>query len=292
MRKRDPVTLHSLNIHPTAVVHPGAKLGRGVEVGPFCLVGEHVTIGDGTRLLAHVVVNGRTSLGKDNEVHPFTVIGASSQDKKYRGEVSYVRIGDRNVFREFVTINRGTGEESETVIGSDTHLLAYVHIAHNCRIGNRVVMSNLSQIAGHVTVSDGAILGGMVGVHQFVRIGRMAMLGGHSKIHKDVPPFFMAAGNPASVRGLNNEGLKRNNVPRESVNEIKEAYRMLYFSDDTKSSTIDQLRGASATPEGIELLDFLSNHSARGILNRPTLARLRVAERRPDERTDGVLEES
>ncbi len=291
MRRRDSVTLHALNIHPTAVVHPAAKLGRAVEIGPFCLVGEHVSIGDGTKLLAHVVVNGRTSLGKDNEVHPFTVIGASSQDKKYRGEVSYVKIGDRNVLREFVTINRGTGAESETTIGNDTHLLAYVHIAHNCHIGNRVVMSNLSQIAGHVTVNDGAVLGGMVGVHQFVRIGRLAMLGGHSKIHKDVPPFFMAAGNPASVRGLNNEGLRRNNVPRESVNEIKEAYRMLYFSDDTKSSTIDQLRRASTTPEGRELLGFLSDHSARGILTRPMLAKLRVAERRPEERTDGVFEQ-
>ena len=217
MTKRDSLTAHSLNIHPTAIVHPGAELGRGVEVGPFCLVGENVKLGEGTRLLANVVVNGRTTIGKHNEVHPFTVIGATSQDKKYRGESSSVRIGDRNVIREFVTIHRGTGEGSQTSIGDDNLLLAYVHIAHNCQIGNFVVMSNSSQLAGHVTVEDYAGIGGMVGVHQFVRIGKMSFIGGYSKLLKDVPPYFMIQGNPGYVRGLNVEGMKRRGVAREAV---------------------------------------------------------------------------
>jgi UDP-N-acetylglucosamine acyltransferase len=289
VNKREPTSVHSLSIHPTAIVHPGAKLGRSVEIGPFCLVGEHVRIGDGTKLLAHVVINGRTSIGKECIIHPFTVVGGASQDKKYRGETSYVRIGDRNVIREYVTINRGTGDGSQTAIGDDNHLLAYVHIAHNCMIGNRVVMSNLTQLAGHVIVGDGAVLGGMVGIHQFVRVGRMAMLGAHSKVLKDVPPFFTVAGNPASVRGLNNEGLKRNGVLRESLSELKEAYRLIYNSDGTRASVVERLRRSLVTPEGKELVSFFEQQSDRGITTRPALARSRAVD--ADERTNGVLDE-
>jgi UDP-N-acetylglucosamine acyltransferase len=259
------VNVYSLNVHPTAVVHPGAKLGRGAEVGPYCLIGEHVTIGEGTRLLANVVVQGHTTIGRDNTVYPFSVIGGASQDKKHRGEISYVRIGDRNILREYVTINRGTDSESETVIGSDNHLLAYVHIAHDCRIGNNVVMSNLSQLAGHVSVGDGANLGGMVGVHQFVRIGRLSFLGGRSKILKDVPPFFLIEGNPASVRGLNRVGLKRSAIAPEAVSELKEAYRLLYMGDDRQSTVIERLRTSVVTSEGKELLTFFETASERGI---------------------------
>jgi UDP-N-acetylglucosamine acyltransferase len=261
------MNINSLNVHPTAVVHPGAQLGRAVEIGPYCLIGEHVTIGEGTRLLANVVVQGHTSIGGDNTVYPFSVIGGASQDKKHRGEVSYVRIGDRNVLREYVTINRGTDSGSETVIGSDNHLLAYVHIAHDCRIANGVVMSNLTQLAGHVTVGDGANFGGMVGVHQFVRIGRQSFLGGRSKVLKDVPPFFLAEGNPASVRGLNRVGLKRSAVAPEAVAELKEAYRLLYLGDERQSAVIERLRSVLTTPEGKELLDFLESPSERGVIS-------------------------
>lgn len=267
--KRETIwAIASLNIHPLAIVHPEARLGRGVEVGPYCLIGERTTIGDGTKLLSNVVVNGYTTIGKDCEIHPFSVIGASSQDKKYRGEVSHVRIGDRNVIREFVTINRGTGEGTETVIGDDNNLLAYVHIAHNCRIGNRVVMSNLAQLAGHVIVGDNANIGGMVGVHQFARIGRMAMVGGMSKVVKDIPPFMLVEGNPMTVYGLNTVGMKRNNVSPESISELKEAYRTLYRSGHNLSTAIELLRETLRTPEGHELLAFLQEETDRGVLKR------------------------
>jgi UDP-N-acetylglucosamine acyltransferase len=266
--KREPVSVHSLNIHPTAIVHPGAELGRAVEIGPYCVVGEHVKIGDGTRLLANVVVNGHTTVGKHCEIHPFTVVGASSQDKKYRGEVSHVSIGDRNVIREFVTIHRGTGEGSDTFIGSDNLLLAYVHIAHNCRIGSHVIMSNSSQLAGHVIVDDYAGIGGMVGVHQFVRIGKMSFVGGGTKLLKDVPPYFMVAGSPGSVRGLNTEGMKRRGVTRQALNELKEAYRLLYRSENRRSTVLTQLRASMSTLEGKELLEFFTRPSERGVVTR------------------------
>ncbi len=255
-------------IHALAVVHPNAKLGRAVEIGPFCIVGANVSIGDGTRLIANVIVNGHTTIGRHNEIHPFSVIGAASQDKKYRGEVSYVRIGDRNVIREYVTINRGTGSGSETVIGDDNLLLAYVHVAHNCRIGNRVVMSNCAQLAGHVLVGDNATIGGLVGVHQFVRIGRMAMIGGMSRVVKDIPPFVLVEGNPTVIYGLNTVGLKRANVPPETMAELKEAYRILYRSNLSLTHALDKLRTMVRTPEGRELVAFLQEETDRGILKR------------------------
>jgi UDP-N-acetylglucosamine acyltransferase len=255
-------------IHSFAVVHPDAKLGRGVEIGPFCVVGPNVSIGDGTKLLSNVIVNGNTSIGKENEIHPFAVIGAASQDKKYRGEISYVRIGDNNVLREYVTIHRGTGAQTETVIGNQNLLLAYVHIAHNCRIGSRVVMSNGAQLAGHVIVGDGANIGGMTGVHQFVRIGRMAMIGGMSRVVKDIPPFVLVEGNPTVVYGLNTVGLKRVNIAPESLVELKEAYRTLYRSNLNLTNALAQLRDTISTEEGRELLAFLQEQTDRGILKR------------------------
>ena len=267
--KRDAVATHaSVSIHPLAVVHPDAQLGRGVEVGPFCLVGENARIGDGTKLLANVIVSGHTAIGKDNEIHPFAVIGGPSQDKKYRGEVSYVRVGDRNVIREYVTINRGTGAESSTIVGDDNHLLANVHIAHNCRIGNRVVMSNVASLAGHVTVDDGANIGGMVGVHQFVRIGRMAMIGGKSRVVKDIPPFMLVEGNPTTVYGLNTVGLKRANLPADVLAELKEAHRILYRSNLNLSTALERLRDKMRSNEGRELIAFLQEETDRGILKR------------------------
>jgi UDP-N-acetylglucosamine acyltransferase len=257
-----------VSIHSFAVVHPDAKLGRGVEIGPFCVVGPNVVIGDGTKLLSNVIVNGNTVIGKENEIHPFAVIGAASQDKKYRGEVSYVRIGDNNVLREYVTIHRGTGAQTETVIGDQNLLLAYVHIAHNCRIGNRVIMSNGAQLAGHVAVGDGANIGGMTGVHQFVRIGRMAMVGGMSRVVKDIPPFVLVEGNPTVVYGLNTVGLKRHNISAESLAELKEAYRILYRSNLNLTTALERLRESVRTDEGHELIAFLEEQTDRGILKR------------------------
>lgn len=268
MSPAESVNIYSLNIHPTAIVHPSARLGRGVEIGPYCLVGENVHIGAGTKLYANVVINGYTHIGKDCQIHPFAVIGGTSQDKKFRGEISFVRIGDRNVIREFVTINRGTGAGTSTVVGDDNHLLAYVHIAHNCVIGNKVVMSNLCQLAGHVLVGDGANIGGMAGIHQFVRIGRMAMVGGYSKVKKDVLPFATVEGNPATLRSLNLKGLERARVAVEVVSELKEAYRLLRHPNMTLATAVEQLRGQTQSVEGQELLSFLEHDSDRGVLKR------------------------
>jgi UDP-N-acetylglucosamine acyltransferase len=261
-------TTPRLTIHQFAVVHPDAKLGRGVEIGPFCIVGPDVVIGDGTKLLSNVIVNGHTVIGRDNEIHPFAVIGAASQDKKYRGETSYVRIGNGNVLREYVTIHRGTGAQTETTIGDNNLLLAYVHIAHNCRIGNRVVMSNGAQLAGHVLVGDGANIGGMTGVHQFVRVGRMAMIGGMSRVVKDIPPFVLVEGNPTVVYGLNTVGLKRVNTSAETLAELKEAYRILYRSNLNLTSALERLCDMVHTEEGRELVAFLQEQTDRGILKR------------------------
>jgi UDP-N-acetylglucosamine acyltransferase len=261
---REDAGFRTLKFHATAVVHPGAVIGRDVEIGPYCLVGEHVSIGEGTQLLANVVIQGHTEIGSENVIYPFAVIGGTSQDKKFRGEVSYVRIGDRNQLREYVTVNRGTEPGSATTIGSDCHLLAYVHIAHDCHIGDKVVMSNLTQLAGHCIVGDGANLAGMVGVHQFVRIGRYAFIGGRSKILKDCPPFMLVEGNPAIVRGLNRVGLKRQEVTSEAQAELKDAYRMLYMGNETLSTVVDRLREKVRTPEGKELVAFFAADSDRG----------------------------
>jgi UDP-N-acetylglucosamine acyltransferase len=271
MIRRSETTAHkTVDVHPTAVVHPGASLGKDVEVGPYCLLGEHAVIGDGTRLLANVVVQGYTQIGSENVIYPFAVIGGTTQDKKFRGEVSYVRIGDRNQIREYVTVNRGTEAGTATTIGSDCHLLAYVHIAHDCQIGDRVIMSNLTQLAGHCVVGDGANISGMVGVHQFVRIGRLAFIGGRSKILKDCPPFMLVEGNPAWIRGLNRVGLKRSEVSEKAQAELKEAYRLLYMGNQTLSQVIERLRDRVETVEGKELVAFFADGSSRGFTTRET----------------------
>ncbi|HVA37558.1 MAG TPA: acyl-ACP--UDP-N-acetylglucosamine O-acyltransferase [Candidatus Dormibacteraeota bacterium] len=257
----------STQIHPTAIVHPNAVLATGVEIGPFCLVGENVTINRNTKLLAHCVVNGRTTIGEDCIVHPFAAIGGPSQDKKATaGEMSYVKIGDRCVIREYVTVNRATGDGESTAVGDDCWLLAYTHVSHNSRIGNGVVMSNLAQLAGHCTVQDNVTIGGQAGVHQFVRIGRLAMVGGATKLARDVPPFFLCDGSPAGIYGLNKIGLQRAGVSLEAQAELKEAYKILYRSNRNLSQALAVLVDKVETPEGHELVEFLTSESKRGIL--------------------------
>lgn len=255
-------------IHSTAIVHPRAKVGKNVEIGPYCVVGEHVAIGARTKLLAHVVVNGRTTIGEDAMIYPFTSIGAPSQDRKAEeGELAYTTIGDRTTIRENASVHRGTTDAGGvTSIGNDCLLLAYTHVAHNCRIGDFVTMSNLAQLAGHVVVEDHASVGAMAGVHQFVRIGRYAFVGGYTKLVRDLPPFLLADGNPAEVYGLNAVGLRRAGFARESLAELKEAYKILYRSERNVTQAIDALRGAVTTDEGKALLAFLEADSDRGIL--------------------------
>lgn len=254
-------------IHPTAIVHPGAVLGDGVEVGPYCLVGEHVSIGANTRLLAHCVVNGHTTIGCEGIIYPFAAIGGPSQDKKaVAGEVSFVTIGDRCVIREYVTVNRATGDGESTSVGNDCWLLAYTHVSHNSRLGNGVVMSNLAQLAGHCIIEDNVTIGGQAGVHQFVRIGRLAMVGGATKLARDVPPFFLCDGSPAGIYGLNKIGLQRAGINSEAQTELKEAYKILYRSNRNLSQALSVLVERVRTAEGRELVEFLSAESKRGIL--------------------------
>jgi UDP-N-acetylglucosamine acyltransferase len=254
-------------IHSTAIVHPSANIARNVEIGPYCVIGEHVSIGVGAQLLAHVVVNGRTTIGQEAVIYPFASIGAPSQDRKAEpDEVSFTSIGDRTVIREYVSIHRGTGPNSVTSVGSDSLLLAYVHIAHNCRIGNFVTMSNLAQLAGQVVVEDYAGIGGMAGIHQGVRVGRHAFVGGYTKVGRDVPPYFLTDGNPPAVYGLNSVGLRRHGLSREALGELKEAYKTIYRSDRNISQAIATLRETVQTDEGRSLLAFLEADSERGIL--------------------------
>lgn len=253
-------------IHPTAIVHPNAEIGRHAEIGPFCVIGEHVVVGARSVLQAHVVVNGWTNIGEDCQVYPFATIGAASQDRKYRGERAYTRVGSRTVLREYVSIQRATGPEEVTAVGADCLLLAYVHVAHNCTLGDGVTMSNLAQLAGHVEVGSYATIGGQAGVHQFTRIGRYAMVGGASKLTKDVPPFFLIEGNPARPYGLNSVGLRRAAFSPQERNEIKKFYKILYDPKLNVSQAIETMKSEVATEPGREILAFLEAPSERGVL--------------------------
>jgi UDP-N-acetylglucosamine acyltransferase len=252
-------------IHPTAIVHPTAKIAKDVEIGPYCLVGENVTIGERTKLLAHVVVNGRTTIGEDTVIHPFASIGAISQDRKATEEIAYTTVGDRTI-REYASIHRATDEGQTTSIGDDCLLLAYTHVAHNCHIGNDVTMSNLAQLAGHCIIEDHAGLGGMAGLHQGVRVGAYAFVGGMTKLVRDVPPFFLAEGNPAQVYGLNSVGLRRRQFAADDLSELKDAYKIIYRSDRNLRQAIETLRESVRTDTGRRLLTFLEAPSERGVL--------------------------
>jgi len=217
------------SIHDTAIVAPGAELAADVTVGPYAVIGPHVRIGARTSVGAHCVIEGRTTIGADNHIFQFASLGAQPQDKKYAGEPTRLEIGDRNTIREFCTFNTGTAQDQGTTrIGNDNWVMAYVHVAHDCVVGNQVILANNATLAGHVHVGDQAIIGGLTGVHQFSRIGAHAMAGFASHISQDVPPFMMVDGNPLAVRGLNIEGLRRRGFSPERVAAIKQAYRLLY----------------------------------------------------------------
>lgn len=253
-------------IHPTAIVHPNAVLDRGVEIGPYCLVGENVKIGRGSVLQAHVVVNGWTTVGEDCQIYPFATIGAASQDKKYLGERAFTKVGNRSVIREYVSVQRATGEDQTTEIGEDCLLLAYAHVAHNVVIGNGVIMSNLAQIAGHCIIHDNAVIGAMAGLHQFTRIGRYAMVGGFSKVTRDVPPFFLVEGNPAAPYGPNSVGLRRAGFSGDERTEIKRFYKLLYSPKHNVSQAVEAMKAEVSTEPGREMIAFLEAESQRGVL--------------------------
>jgi UDP-N-acetylglucosamine acyltransferase len=219
-----------VKIHPTAIVHPKAKLADGVEVGPFCVIGEHVSIGKGTRLLSHITIDGWTEIGERNEVHAFASIGGPPQHLGYKGEPTKVVIGDDNVIREYVTVNRATVQGGGvTSLGSKNTLMAYVHVAHDCRLGSYLIMANAASLAGHITIGDHAIIGGLTGIHQYVRVGDYAMVGGCCAIGQDVPPFMRAAGGyRAHLYGLNTVGLQRHGFSVERIALLKKAFDLLF----------------------------------------------------------------
>ena len=254
-------------IHPTAIIHPGAQLGAGVSVGPYSIVGEHVEIGDNTSIGPHVLITGRTRIGTDNRIFQFSSIGEIPQDKKYAGEPTRLEIGNRNTIREFCTLNLGTAQdEGVTRIGDDNWLMAYVHVAHDCQVGNRTIFANNAQIAGHVHVDDWAILGGFTGVHQFCRVGAHVMTAASTLILGDVPPYVMAAGNSATPYGINVEGLKRRGFSADALMTLKRAYRTLYKSGLTLEEARTKLEEeAKEHPEIQPILDFLAV-SKRGII--------------------------
>lgn len=256
-------------IHPTAIVDPGARLGAGVHIGPYCVIGPGVELGEGCRLQHHVTLAGPAIIGPRNVFFSFASIGQQTQDLKYRGEPTRLSIGEGNTFREFVTIHRGTAPEDCTRVGNGGNFLAYSHVAHDCVVGDRVIFSNNGTIAGHVEVEDCAVIGGLTAVHQYCRIGRHAITGGCSKIVQDVPPFMIADGNPALVRGINQVGLERHGFAGEDVRRLREAYRLLYRSKLNVKQAVEEIRNTLAGfPEIDHLIAFIEA-SRRGIIRRP-----------------------
>lgn len=258
-----------MSIHPTAIVAPEAKIHPSVEIGPYTVIGPNVEIGENTVIANHVNIVGYTQIGKRNVISPFVSIGCPPQDIKYAGQKNYVRIGDENHFREFTTVHMAEGDDTETVIGSKNLFMAYVHIAHNCCVANNVIMANCASLAGHVHVGDKAVLGGFVGIHQFCHVGSMVMVGGMTKITKDVPPFIKIDGNPARVIGLNTVGLKRNGVPRESIDKIRDIFRKVFRSSLNVSQVMEQRKKATdpEDPYVTEFYEFILK-SKRGIYKR------------------------
>ncbi|HQW21166.1 MAG TPA: acyl-ACP--UDP-N-acetylglucosamine O-acyltransferase [Rhodocyclaceae bacterium] len=254
-------------IHPTAIVHAGARIGVGVDIGAYSIVGEHVEIGDGTHIGPHVVIDGHTRIGRDNRIFQFSSIGAAPQDKKYAGEPTCLEIGDRNTIREFCTLNCGTAQDvGVTRLGNDNWIMAYAHLAHDCQVGNHTIFANNAQLAGHVQVGDCAILGGFTVVHQFVRIGAHSITAMGTILLQDLPPFVTAAGNTAKPHGTNSEGLKRRGYSSAAILAIKRAYKTLYVSNLSLVEAQATIAAeCAATPQLQPLADFLAV-AGRGII--------------------------
>ncbi|MEW6714536.1 MAG: acyl-ACP--UDP-N-acetylglucosamine O-acyltransferase [Nitrospirota bacterium] len=253
-------------IDRTAVVSSTAKLSQGVEIGPFCIVGEGVKIGKNTRLISHVTMK-ETEIGDDCVIYPFTSIGLAPQDLKYQNEKTGVKIGDKNIIRENVTIHRASVDGDRlTEIGDNNFIMAYSHIAHDCKVGNSVIMANSTTLAGHVEIEDFAVFGGLVAVHQFARIGRYSMIGGVSGVSKDIPPYTTASGNRAKLYGLNTTGIKRHGFKEASIRELKSAYKILFRSKLTSNEAIEKVKKDLKQTEEIKhLIRFLEKSKKRGV---------------------------
>lgn len=252
-------------IHPSAIIHPGAKIGANCDIGPYCVIGEHVTLGNDCRLHSHVVVDGHTTLGIGNEIYPFAAIGLKTQDLKWKGGIARTVIGDHNTFRENATVHSATNDGDATVIGSHNHFLSCTHIAHDCQLGNHIIMSGYAGLAGHITVEDHAILGGYVAVHQFCRIGRMSITGGCSKIVQDVPPFMMVDGNPGETRTINKVGLDRQGVSAEAQTALRQAFKILFRDGLTVSNALIKIEEELPHLPEIQHLVAFARTSERGL---------------------------
>ena len=253
-------------IHPTAIIHPGARLAENVSGGPYSVIGEHVTLGSGTTVAAHVVIEGWTELGRDNQVYQFASIGANPQDLKYAGQETHLKIGDRNRIREFTTLNRGTAEGGGiTTIGNDNLLMAYSHVAHDCIIQDHTILANGATLAGHVEIESAAILGGLSAVHQLCRIGCHTMISGGAMVAQDVPPYTVAQGDRAKTMGLNLIGLKRRGFSEETIRGIKKAYRLIFRSGMRLEDALETIgQDIESSPELDHFVTFIKD-SQRGI---------------------------
>ena len=262
--------MSNANIHSTAIIHEGAQLHPSVTVGAYSVIGSHVKVGAGTRIGPHCVIEGYTTIGEDNQIFQFASLGAQPQDKKYAGEPTQLVIGDRNTIREFCTFNTGTAQDSGvTRVGNDNWIMAYVHIAHDCVVGNHTILANNATLAGHVHLGDWVILGGLTGVHQFVKIGAHAMSGFASRIAQDVPPYMMVEGNPLAVRGFNIEGLRRRGFTPERIQAVKQMHNLLYRQGLTlqaaQQSIGDLLTEIPEATADIALMQEFLQASTRGI---------------------------
>jgi UDP-N-acetylglucosamine acyltransferase len=247
-----------VKIHPTAVIDPSTQVEEDVEIGAYTVIGPNCQIGANTVIGPHVVLEEYTLIGKECLIRAGAVLGGPPQDNKFKGERSYVRIGDRNQIREYVTIHRATGEEQSTTVGNDNLIMAYVHVGHNCNIGNGSMISSYAGLSGHITMDDNVVIGGMVGVHQFVRVGKLAMLGGYSKVVQDVPPFMLADGRPADVLDLNVRGVRRAGIPASARAALKQAYKLLYRSNLNVSQALEAIEEeVEPSPEVAHLVEFI-----------------------------------
>jgi UDP-N-acetylglucosamine acyltransferase len=254
-------------IHATAIVNPRAELAENVRIGPYCVIGEHVRIGRDTEIESHVVIEGHTQLGERNRIFPFVSIGSPPQDVGYGGEDTRVSIGNGNLIKEFVTINRATTKQDwVTIVGNDNFLMTSAHVAHDCKLGNRIILSNATTLGGHTEIGDHATLGGLAATHQFVRIGAYAFVGGKSGVDRDVPPFMMIAGERAKLYGLNRRGLRRHGFSQEVIDGLKRAYRIIWREERSLEEALTKARKEILSFPELEVLLGFFEGSKRGVL--------------------------
>jgi UDP-N-acetylglucosamine acyltransferase len=254
-----------MQLHPTALVSKKARLADDIQVGPYTIIGDNVEIASGARIGAHCVIEGNTVIGKNCQLFSGAAVGSQPQDLKYRGEKSFLEIGENNIIREYCTLNLGTGEGGRTIVGNNNLIMAYSHIAHDCRVGSECIIANCGTLAGHVTIEDKAIVGGLVAIHQFVRVGQLSIIGGCSKVVQDIPPYSTCDGHPARVYGLNLVGLRRGNIGKEAMADLKHAFEVLFNSGLSIKHALERIeKEARSFVESSYLINFIKN-SERGL---------------------------